>query len=109
MVNEKIRKAINEYVEDEELEEEETPLILDGATYDNSIIGMSHDGRLVYSYSSMIREFQEENECSYEESREWVDYNTIRALPYAKGKAPIIIFDLVSETNENEQWYRFDN
>ena len=31
---------------------------------------------------------------SEEEAMEWIDYNTIRAIPYAGSGAPIIMFDL---------------
>ena len=91
MVNEKLRKELDELVEMMGLSEEEAPLLLDNSSYDNSIIGMTEDNRLVYDYESMIEEFAEENKCSLEEAQEWVDYNTMRAIPYFGNRAPIVI------------------
>ena len=33
-------------------------------------------------------------EFGYEEAIEWIEYNTIRALPYMGNKAPIIVKEL---------------
>lgn len=87
----KLRKALVKYCEEEGLEESEQPLILDNHEYDESIIGISSDGRLIYDYDAMIEEFARDEGCSIEEAQEWVDYNTIRALPYIHGKKPIIM------------------
>lgn len=36
----------------------------------------------------------EKNGCTAEEAMEWIDYNTMRALPYAGAMAPIVIKEL---------------
>jgi hypothetical protein len=36
----------------------------------------------------------EEEEFTEEEAIEWIDYNTIRALPYMGEKAPIIMYPI---------------
>ena len=108
MINEKIREAIKQYVEDEGLEEEDLPLLFENSSFDNSIVGISHDGRIVYNYRQMIEEYAAENECSEEEAQEWIDYNTLRALPYAGGKAPIIMYDLVSDISETHNGITFN-
>lgn len=66
-------------------------VVFDNYAYDNSIIGTTLDGRVIYSYESMIEELM--NDEGYDElaAIEWIDYNTIRALPYAGEKAPIVI------------------
>ena len=66
-------------------------VVLDNASFDNSIIGVTFDGRVIYALDLMIHEYKEDNHCSEEEAMEWIDYNTIRALPYAGPKAPIIV------------------
>lgn len=60
-------------------------LVFDSCAYDNSIIGITLDGRAIYCYERMIDE-----ECTYEEAMDWIEYNTIRSLPYAGPKAPVI-------------------
>ena len=93
MLDEKFRKSLAEMLEELEIAEEDQPLLLINHSYDKSIIGFtSEDGRAVYSYESMIQEFMEDEDCSEEEAQEWVDFNTMRALPYGdKGHNPIVI------------------
>jgi hypothetical protein len=63
-------------------------------SYDNSIVGVTTDGRVVYDFDKMIEELMQDEEWSYEEAVEWIDYNTIRSLPYAGPGAPIIMYRL---------------
>lgn len=69
----------------------EGAIILDNSAFDNSIIGVTLDGRLIYDYDKMIEELIDDDGMSFDEAMEWIDYNTIRALPYAGSGAPIII------------------
>ena len=69
----------------------EGAIILDNSAFDNSIIGVTLDGRLIYDYDKMIEELIEDDGMSFDEAMEWIDYNIIRALPYAGSGAPIII------------------
>ena len=66
-------------------------VILDDYAYDNSIIGITIDGKLIYEINRMIEEYANDNQCSEEEAIEWIEYNTIRALPYMGSKAPVIV------------------
>ena len=92
MVNEKIRKAIVAYCEERGLEGDDAPLLFDNHAYDDSIVGISDDGRVVYDFNSMVEELMEdEGEWTYEEAVEWIEYNTVRSIPYAGPKAPIVI------------------
>ena len=62
--------------------------------FDKSIVGISSDQRVVYDYDLMVKEFAEDNNCTTEEAEEFIQYNTIRALPYTDdvdGNKPIII------------------
>lgn len=63
-------------------------------SYDSALIGVSHDDRAIYDYEKMIEWLMNEEGWSYEEAIEWVDYNTIRALPYMGADAPIIMYPL---------------
>jgi hypothetical protein len=42
----------------------------------------------------MVEWLVKEEEWSVEEAMEWIDYNTIRALPYMGEGAPIIMYPL---------------
>ena len=72
----------------------EESIVLDPEGLDDGIIGISHDGRVVYSYNRLIAAFMEHEGMTYEEAVEWIDYNTLRAIPYMGEFAPIIMTDL---------------
>ena len=72
----------------------EDAIVFDNMSYDNSIVGVTTDGRVVYDYDKMIEELMSEEEWSYEEAADWIDYNTIRSLPYAGENAPIIMYPI---------------
>lgn len=93
MLDNRFRKALANLLKVYGVEEEDQPLLLTDHSYDKSIIGFtSEEGRAVYSYESMVQEYMEDEHCSEEEAQEWVDYNTMRALPYGdKGHNPIVI------------------
>ena len=65
-----------------------------GFDYADAFIGMSDEGRAVYSYDKMVEHIIEKEGWSYEEAVEWIEYNTIRALPYAGPNAPIVVYDV---------------
>ena len=65
-----------------------------GFDYADAFIGMSHDGRAVYSYDRMIEHIMLKEGWSYEDAVEWIDYNTIRALPYGGDNSPIVVYDV---------------
>jgi hypothetical protein len=63
-------------------------------SYDSSIVGVTTDGRVVYDYNKMIEELMQDEEWSYEDAVEWIEYNTIRSLPYGGPYAPIIMYSI---------------
>lgn len=62
--------------------------------YAPALIGVTYDNRTVYDYELMVQFLMETEGCTEEEAREWIDYNTIRALPYMGEYAPIIMYPL---------------
>ena len=63
-------------------------------SYDGCIIGVSTDDVLIYSLSQMVEWYMKENNCSFDVALEFIDYNTIRSLPYGGENTPIILNDL---------------
>ena len=61
--------------------------------YADAFIGMSNDGRAVYSYDRMIEWLMLKENWTFEEAVEWIDYNTMRALPYYPD-GPIVVYDV---------------
>lgn len=74
----------------------EDSLVFDNASYDNSIVGVTTDNRVVYDYDKMILELMEDEGWNYDDAVDWIDYNTIRAVPYAGEKAPIVMYGIKS-------------
>jgi hypothetical protein len=60
-------------------------------TFDRAILGLSSEGRIVYSENRILLALQEVDGMEYEEALEWYEYNTSRGVAYAGKKAPIII------------------
>lgn len=58
--------------------------------FDDAIIGVSHDGRIIYDYDKMIESLMKEQQWTYEDAMEWIDYNTIRTIPYMPN-GPVIL------------------
>jgi hypothetical protein len=71
----------------------EDAIVFENPSYDSAIIGTSHDDRVVYSFEKMVECLVEEDGMSYEEAVEFIEYNTIRALPYFGPNAPIVLMN----------------
>lgn len=67
-------------------------IILDGLN--DGIIGIDVDGHVVYSYEKCCQALMENDKMTDEEAREWIDYNTIRAIPYMGENKPIMVYDV---------------
>lgn len=100
--------------------------LYDNPSFDNSIIGITDSGRVVYDYDMMAQEFVEDDkEYSIKqymdalpdnerdsvteeqimddllmEAYEFIDYNTIRATPYMGSRAPMVRRDLTYTDGE---------
>ena len=74
----------------------EDSIVIDNPSFDNSIIGVSSNGgRVIYSYAKMVEEYMKDNNARDIEAIDWIEYNTIRALPYLGEYAPIICEELL--------------
>lgn len=71
--------------------------LLANYSYDDALIGVTEDGRAVYDYEKMITWLVETEGFTELEAIEWIDYNTIRALPYMGPDAPLIMYPLPTE------------
>lgn len=74
-------------------EENNIPIkLFDNPRYPNSIIGLTIDDRAIYDMEQMIVDLMKEDKMSYIDALEFIEYNTIRALPYMGEDAPIILY-----------------
>ena len=72
----------------------EDVVIFQNFSYDDALIGVSEDGRAIYDYDIMVEWLVQTEGFTEEEAVEWIDYNTLRALPYIGPNAPIIMYRL---------------
>lgn len=72
----------------------EDVIILENYSYDDALIGVTEDGRAVYDFDKMVEWLVTTQDMTETDAIEWIEYNTIRALPYAGPNAPIIIYSI---------------
>ena len=60
--------------------------------FDGCIIGVTTDNQAVYSLAQMVDWFVKSNGGSASEALEFIEANTLRALPYVEN-APIVLDD----------------
>lgn len=95
MTHEEIKETLAEL-------DHEDSLVFENPNYDNAIIGISHNDRVCYSFEKMIKCLMDEDNMTEEEAIDFIEYNTIRAIPYYGELAPIVIYDIPDITTEDE-------
>ena len=78
----------------------ENTLVFDNPDYDEAIIGVTHDGKAVYDYDEMVYCLMKAENMIEEDAMDFIDYNTIRSIPYAGEYAPIIIHVLFDKRED---------
>lgn len=76
----------------------EDVLIFKDFDYADAFIGISHDNRAIYDYEKMVKSLVDKEGMTELEAIEWIDYNTLRALPYYEG-SPIIMYPIDIDNN----------
>ena len=84
----------------------ENSILLENYSYDGAIVGVTENGSVVYDFDLMITWLYETEDFNYEDAIEWIEYNTIRALPYFQGKGivPTIVYK-----GEDDKYYDIEN
>lgn len=72
----------------------ENVIIFSDFSYDDALIGISEDDRAIYDYDLMVNWLIKNSNMTEEEAVEWIDYNTIRSLPYFGDKSPIVMYKI---------------
>ena len=67
-------------------------VVFDNHAYDNSIIGTTFDGRAIYEFNKMVKELMNDEGWTEEECIDWIEFNTMGALPYGGEKTPTIVY-----------------
>lgn len=72
----------------------EDVIIFDSPSYDDALVGVTEDGRAVYDFDKMVAWMAVTWGITRDEAVEWIEYNTIGALPSAGPKGPLIMYSL---------------
>ena len=86
-MKEAVREALCDMGHDE-------AVVFDNPDFDEAIIGATEDGQVVYDYDTMVKCLAAKEGMTELEAMEFIDYNTIRAIPYAGEHAPIIMYSI---------------
>ena len=68
-------------------------IMFESPNYRTAVIGVSDDMRLIYDYDKMIEHLMKYDGMTDEEAIEFIDYNTVRAMPYYPN-GPIISYPI---------------
>lgn len=69
----------------------EETVLFENPDFRHAIIGVSADGRVIYDYKLMVISMMLMDSLTHEDAIEFIEYNTLRAIPYMGDNAPIII------------------
>lgn len=73
----------------------EDSIVFENPSYDSAIIGYDAvSQRIIYDFDLMVEHLMNEDKMERDEAIEFIEYNTIRATPYAGEMAPIILYSL---------------
>lgn len=80
-------------------------LLFDGPDFDSAIVGVPDEMNAVYDYEKMVKQLMKDNNISRLEAIEFIEANTIRAIPYfeREGPPPIIINTIESMLAEEDE------
>lgn len=85
------KDTIIDYIEDSGHED---VIIFENPDYANAFLGVSDEGRAVYSYYKMIDCLMAEEDMTDEEAIEFIEFNTMRAIPCMGTKPPIVLTEM---------------
>lgn len=70
----------------------EESVVFENPDYDSAIIGYdANDWRVIYDFEKMAEHLMDVDGMEYDEAIEFIEYNTLRAIPYAGNNAPIVL------------------
>ncbi len=70
----------------------EDVLIFSDPSYDDALVGVTESNQAVYDFDKMVDWLVQNDGLSHEEAVGFIEFNTIRALPYYGEEAPIVIY-----------------
>lgn len=84
--------SLKEWLLDQGYEES---ILLESPTYRNAVLGVSDDGRVIYSERIILEDMMIDEGMDLESALDHFSYNLLRSLPYMGNMAPIILHDIL--------------
>lgn len=69
-------------------------VVFDNPSYVTAVAGLTEEGRVVYDFDRMADYLVKTDGMEYEDAIEFIEYNTVRAIPYFGPNAPIIMYPI---------------
>lgn len=69
-------------------------ILLESPSYRNAVVGVSEEGRVIYSARIILQDMIIDEGMEHEEAVDHFSYNLLRSLPYMGEMAPIIQYDI---------------
>ena len=89
-----IFNTVDELREFLEAQGHEETVFFENPSFVKAIIGITDSEQLIYDYDLMIAAAMEEENWEAEEAIEWIDFNTLRSIPYIGQYHPIVSFPI---------------
>ena len=89
-----IFNSVDELREYLEAQGHEDTLFFENPSFVKAITGITDSEQLIYDYDLMIAAAMEEEGWDAESAIEWIDYNTLRSIPYMGCYHPIVRFPI---------------
>ena len=90
-----IFNSVEELCEYLEEQQHEGTIFFENPSFVKAITGITDSGQLIYDYNLMIESAMEDEGWEYEDAVDWIEYNTLRSIPYMEdGVRPIISFPI---------------
>lgn len=90
IINNPIFNTVEELREYLEAQGHEDTVFFENPSFVKAITGITDSGQLIYDYDLMVAAAMEEENWDAEGAIEWIEYNTIRSIPYMGYTHPIV-------------------
>ena len=85
-----IFNSVEELCEFLEAQGHEETVFFEHPSMVKAITGITDSEQLIYDYNLMIEAAMEEEGWTCEDAIEWIEYNTLRSIPYMGSNHPIV-------------------
>jgi hypothetical protein len=85
-----IFNSVEELCEFLEAQGHEETVFFEHPSMVKAITGITESEQLIYDYNLMIEAAMEEEGWTCDEAIDWIEYNTIRSIPYMGSNRPIV-------------------